>query len=258
MDEVLNVENQENNQEILSPEDTQKLLRETRISANEERRKAKGYESSLKEMKAREASLSQENERLKAQLFEILGGKETEASNNPALTASSQSQTESVRELLKAKEDAIASKEDIIKKKEKALEMKEIEQAIHSIYFSCGGIPDTDERNVGVTDLRFLPSKIIHNRIAPIVSKDKDGQLVILDENGEIEYNSEGTRKTIGDKIRELKDTESLKRFFLTHRDSNKAPQSISPSRGKFVDRELAKQGKADIDAIASGSLSVR
>lgn len=210
----------------------------------------------LKEMKAREENLNQDNIRMKSQLWELLN-KESDSPANP-LKTDSHTQSESVRELLSRKDMTIEEKDNLIKEKERAIEAKEIERAIYSIYFSCGGIPDTDERNSGIADLRLLPSKIIHNRIAPMIAK-RDGQLVILDENGEIEYNPEGGKKTIGDKIRELKDTESLSRFFLNRSTSaNKAPQSISPSRGKFVDRELAKQGKADIDAIASGRISVR
>lgn len=249
------MENQENQENDLGFEDAIALLKEQRNLSAIERKKAKEYETLLKEMKAREESLNQDNVRMKSQLWELLN-KESDSPANP-LKTDSHTQSESVRELLSRKDMTIEEKDNLIKEKERAIEAKEIERAIYSIYFSCGGIPDSDERNSGITDLRLLPSKVIHSRIAPIIAK-RDGQLVILGEDGEIEYNPEGGKKTIGDKIRELKDTESLSRFFLNRSSANKAPQSISPSRGKFVARELAKQGKADIDAIASGRISVR
>jgi hypothetical protein len=246
-------DNQDTN--IPSTDELLASLKEIRGLNAVERKKATDYVNKLKEIQEREVGLIQTSERLKAQIYEV--------SNNPLSPLAqdstfSQIQAEGISEMLRAKEELILNKDSLIKEKEREIERGEIERAVTSIYFACGGIPDSDSRNKEIKDSRLLPSKIIYNRLAPIIAKDGDGQLVILDERGEIEFNSNGDRKSIGDKIRELKAIESMGNFFV---DSQyKQPFNTPPRNtpGNYVDRDKAKQGKADIDAIANGSLRVR
>lgn len=243
----------DDNQDTITPEEILYSLKEARKISDIERKNANKYTSDLKEFQDRESSLSQENERLKAQIYEVSGV--TEKSLDSSFQ---QMQTEGISEMLRAKEELISQKDNLIKEKEREIEKDKNERAINSIYYACGGIPDTDPRNKEIKDARLLPSKIIYNYIAPLIAKDGDGQLVILDENGDIEFNSNGDRKSIGDKIRELKAIESLKGFFV---DSQNNKLFNSPPRntpGNYVERDKVKAGKADIDAIARGDLKVR
>ncbi len=240
--------------------DVQKMKRALiaeRDAVAKERKKAKEYQDALEAIKERELAIKKQNETLQAQLYELTNSKTQRTEVDSAISQVVQGET--MKNILKEKDEVIRAKDLKIEELERKRQESELDSIIDKTYMACGGIPDSDSRNLGITDRRFLPSKLIHQQMRNMIGHDTDGQIVILDENGQIEYDSHGGRKSIADKMMELKNTEGTSHFFGDdYRVGINTPvaSSSAQSRGRggtFVDRELVRQGKASIDDIASG-----
>jgi hypothetical protein len=235
-----------------------KALNMERDAVAKERKKAKEAQDALQALAEKEQQIKRQNETLQAQLYELTNNpRNQKAEVDSAISQVVQGET--MKNILKEKDEVIRSKDQKIEELERQRKKFELDSIIDKTYMACGGIPDSDSRNLGLTDRRFLPSKLIHQQMSNMIGHDTDGQIVILDENGQIEYDSHGGRKSIADKMMELKNTEGTSHFFgEDYRSGINTPvaSSSAQSRGRggtFVDRELVRQGKASIDDIASG-----
>mgnify|MGYP000861495625 CR=1 FL=1 len=235
-----------------------KALNMERDAVAKERKKAKEAQDALQALAEKEQQIKRQNETLQAQLYELTNNpRNQKAEVDSAISQVVQGET--MKNILKEKDEVIRAKDQKIEELERQRKKFELDSIIDKTYMACGGIPDSDSRNLGLTDRRFLPSKLIHQQMSNMIGHDTDGQIVILDENGQIEYDSHGGRKSIADKMMELKNTEGTSHFFgEDYRSGINTPvaSSSAQSRGRggtFVDRELVRQGKASIDDIASG-----
>lgn len=89
-----------------------------------------------------------------------------------------------------------------------------------------------------------------------------DGQVVVIDRVGEVETNKDGTTKTVSQKMIELKTT-TLGHLFKAESDisGGGAPVKTLDSNGRKTSvftKEQAAMGKADIEAIANGTATIR
>jgi len=128
--------------------------------------------------------------------------------------------------------------------------------AIERAFFEAGGKKSSFDLSVqspeDITPVEMVLS-VLQNRIR----LEEDGKIVFLNAIGNIEVNSEGKPKSIGEKIAELKkgSTGALFEPENTNSGTGAAPTTTSYG-GKQVtvySIEQARNGRADIDAIASG-----
>jgi hypothetical protein len=129
-----------------------------------------------------------------------------------------------------------------------------VETAIKTAFYDQGGRKSGyDLESQGIDDV--APVDAIMTLLSPRI-KLEEGRVVITSRTGEVETNSEGRPKTLGEKMLELRKGSMGALFEPESRSSGSGMTPTFSSGGqnyKLFSREQARNGKASIDDIAAG-----
>jgi hypothetical protein len=106
------------------------------------------------------------------------------------------------------------------------------------------------------------PYDLVSSYLNRRIQLDKNGQVIVKNQNGNTELNSDGSPKSVVQKMHEIKQG-TLKNLFISAKDSSQNNLRVNDSEQKFAiagnqrqigkptyTREQARKGKADISAI--------
>ena len=118
-----------------------------------------------------------------------------------------------------------------------------LDTQLHEAYAEIGGIGSDDDREAYEAIKRYLKDGRM---------QFENGQPIFL-ENGLIELASDGSPKTVAQKMLELKQHSTFRHFFYA--DTSQA--NSDSQQPKTFKREDAQRGKISIDDIASGKIQM-
>ena len=106
------------------------------------------------------------------------------------------------------------------------------------------------------------PYDLLSSYLNRRIQLDKNGQVIVKNQDGNTELNSDGSPKSVVQKMHEIKQG-TLKNLFISAKDSSQNNLRVNDSEQKFAGdgnqrqigkptytREQARKGKADISAI--------